>query len=106
MTALREKMIEDLQLHGLSESTQRLYVQAVRQMAEHYHKSPDHINEDELRQYFLYLTKVKKVAPSTLTISLCGIKFFYEQTLQVHSSSLDDISTDPPCTGRKTTRRA
>jgi integrase/recombinase XerD len=87
MTALRERMIEDLQLHGLSASTQTLYVQAVRQFSEYYHKAPDKINEEELRQYFLYLSKVKKVAPSTLTIALCGIKFFYEQTLQVHWSA-------------------
>jgi len=81
MTALRERMIDDLQLHGLSERTQALYVQTVRKLAEYYHKSPDQISEEELRQYFLYLSRVKKVAPSTLTVALCGIKFFYEQTL-------------------------
>jgi len=84
MTALRERMIDDLQLRGLSESTQASYLQAVRLLAEYYHKSPDQINEEELRQYFLYLSKVKQVAPSTLTVALCGIKFFYENTLQVH----------------------
>jgi len=84
MTALRERMIEDLQLHGLSERTHALYVLAVRQLADHYHKSPDQISEEELRQYFLFMSKVKKVAPSTLTIALCGIRFFYENTLQVH----------------------
>ena len=31
MTALRQKMIEDMQLHGLSARTQDSYVQAVRQ---------------------------------------------------------------------------
>jgi integrase/recombinase XerD len=81
MTALRERMIEDLQLHGLSKQTEELYVQAVRHLAEYYRKPPDQITEEELRQYFLYLTKVKQVAPSTLRINLCGIKFFYERTL-------------------------
>ena len=33
---------------------------AVRQLAEHYHKSPDLITEEELRQYFLYIKNVKK----------------------------------------------
>jgi integrase/recombinase XerD len=55
MTLLRQRMIEDLQLRGLSERTQEMYVRAVRQLAEHYHKSPDRITEDELRQYFLSL---------------------------------------------------
>jgi len=53
MTQLRQRMIECLQLRGLSERTQESYVQAVRQLAEHYHKSPDLITEEELRQYFL-----------------------------------------------------
>jgi len=74
-------MIEDLQLHGLARNTQALYVQAVRKLAEYYRKPPDQITEEELRQYFLYLTKVKQISPSTLRVALCGIKFFYERTL-------------------------
>ena len=81
MNALRARMIEDLQLHGLSKNTQTLYVHAVRKLAEYFRKSPDQITEEELRQYFLYLTKVKQVSPSTLRVALCGIKFFYERTL-------------------------
>jgi predicted DNA-binding transcriptional regulator YafY len=48
MTPLRQRMIEDLQLRGLSEITQDRYVRAVRQLAEHYDKSPDKITEEEL----------------------------------------------------------
>ena len=50
MTALRNRMIEDMQLRGFSKRTQEAYVRAVRQLAEHYHKSPDQINEEELRK--------------------------------------------------------
>ena len=46
MTELRLKMIECLQLRGLSERTQEAYVRAVRQLAKHYHKSPDLITEE------------------------------------------------------------
>jgi integrase/recombinase XerD len=35
MTPLRQRMIEDLQLRGLSRKTQDAYVRAVRQLAEH-----------------------------------------------------------------------
>src|SRR5512133_4362578 len=81
-TPLRKKMMEDLQLHGLSGRTQALCVLAVQQLAEHYHKSPDQITEAELRAYFLYLLNEKRVAPSTLTVALSGVKFFYVYTLQ------------------------
>ena len=52
MTPLRKRMIEDMQLRGLSERTQTAYVLAVRQLAEHYDKAPDQITEEELRQPF------------------------------------------------------
>ena len=82
MTPLRQRMIEDLQLRGLSKKTQDAYVRAVRQLAEHYGKSPDRITEEELRQYFLYLKNVKRASRSACTIALCGIKFFYQHTLK------------------------
>jgi len=91
VTILRQKMIEDLQLRGLSERTQESYVQAVRQLAAHYHKSPDQISEEELRQYFLFLKNVKHVSRSTHTIALCGIKFFYEHTLKREWHTLDFV---------------
>ena len=81
MTELRKRMIESLQLRGLSERTQECYVRAVRQLAEHFHKSPDLISEEELRQYFLYLKNVKKWSRPSTTIALCGIKFFFDFTL-------------------------
>ena len=82
MTELRKRMIEDLQLRGMSERTQVMYVRAVRQLAEHYQKSPDKITEEELREYFLYCKNIKKWSRSTGTVALCAIKFFYEKTLK------------------------
>jgi integrase/recombinase XerD len=81
MSALRQKMIDDMQLHGFAIRTQEAYLSAVRQLAKHYRKSPDQINEEELRQYFLFLKNEKHAARATCTLALCGIKFFFERTL-------------------------
>ncbi len=78
-TELRRRMIADMQRSGMSERRQRLYVRAVRQLAEHYNKPPDQITDEELRQYFLNLKTDTKWARST---TLYGIKFFYEKTLK------------------------
>ena len=75
MTELRQRMIECLQLRGLSARTQESYVRAVRQLAEHYHKSPDLITEEELRQYFLFIKNVKHYSRNTMTIAICGVLF-------------------------------
>jgi integrase/recombinase XerD len=89
MTCLKQRMIEDLQLRGLSPRTQDAYVRVVRQLAEHYDKPPDAITEEELRQYFLYLTNGKGVSASAFRGALCGIKFFYQYTLKREWPTLD-----------------
>jgi site-specific recombinase XerD len=84
-------MIEDMQLRGLAEGTQQSYVGVVRQLAQHYGKSPDQISEEELRQYFLYLKHDKQYARSTYIVALCGLKFLYEHTLKREWPVLDFI---------------
>ena len=81
MTSLRQRMTQDLQLRGYSDRTVEAYVRAVAQLAQFYHTSPDQLSEEQIRQYLLHLSTVQQVARGTHTIALCGIKFFYQQTL-------------------------
>ena len=50
MSPLQQRMLEDMQLRGLSARTQEAYARAVWQLAQHYHRSPDQLSEEELRQ--------------------------------------------------------
>jgi integrase/recombinase XerD len=81
MTALRQRMIEDMQLRGYALKTQEAYVGAVKQLAEYYHKSPNQITDEELREYFLYLKNDKHASHSAYTLALHGLRFFYHHTL-------------------------
>jgi integrase/recombinase XerD len=91
MTPLRQKMIEDMQLRGLSQRTQEAYVRVVRQLAEHYAKSPAQISEAELRQYFLYLQNERQVSASSCRVALNGVKFLYQTTLRRRWPTLELI---------------
>jgi site-specific recombinase XerD len=82
MTTLRQRMTEDMQLRGLAPRTQESYLRAVVQLVKHCGKSPEVINEEDLRRYFLYLKNEKQASRSTQTLALCGIKFFFKHTLQ------------------------
>jgi integrase/recombinase XerD len=82
MTELRRRFIDDMTLHGLAPATQNVYVNAVRQLAGCYRRSPDQLSEQELRDYFTYLIKQKRLASSTLRTQVFAIKFFYAKTLQ------------------------
>jgi site-specific recombinase XerD len=88
-------MLEDMQLRGLSARTQEAYSRAVSQLAQHYQRRPDQLSDEDLRQYFLYLTNEKKLARPTTTIALCGIKFCYEQTLKQPWPTLQFVRPQP-----------
>jgi site-specific recombinase XerD len=75
-------MIEDMELAGLSATTMRTYIEAIRGLARHTGKSPGLLTEEELRDYFVYLTKTRQIASSTLTVQLSAIKFLFEKTLR------------------------
>lgn len=81
MTPLRRKMLEDMRLCGLSEKTRDSYVGAVKRLSVFYNRSPAELSEEEVRRFFLDLIDTRKASKSTVTVYLCGIKFFYEKTL-------------------------
>lgn len=81
MTELQRRMYEDLKLHGYAQRTQDSYAGAVKGLAKYYNCSPDKLEEEDIRKFFLHLINERKSAPSTVKIYLSGIKFFFEKTL-------------------------
>ncbi len=81
MTHLRRRMLEDMKLAGLSQGTQKEYLQAVASFARQFGCSPDLIEEEHVRIYFLDLRDVKKVALGTFQVTYSALKFFYQTTL-------------------------
>lgn len=57
LSPLAQKMLQDLQLAGLSERTQEAYLRGVRKFAQWLNLSPDQASENDLRRY-LHLTTV------------------------------------------------
>ena len=96
MSTLSERMIQDMQLRGLSPRTQVSYTRALRQLAQHYHKSPDRITQEELRDYFLLRKNHNQWSAATATIALCAIKFFYENTLRKDFTALKLVRPKRP----------
>jgi site-specific recombinase XerD len=62
--------------------TVQSYQACVRHLGEHYGQSPEAVDVEQIRQYFIYLKTVKRVARQTATQALCAIKLFWEKTLQ------------------------
>lgn len=81
MSALRKRMLEELQLRRYSPRTQETYVHAVKELAKWSGKSPDRVDAEEMRVYFVHLTNERGLARSTVNQQVSGIKFFVEKVL-------------------------
>ncbi|MEK7752453.1 MAG: phage integrase N-terminal SAM-like domain-containing protein, partial [Acidobacteriota bacterium] len=82
VSPLRQRMLEDMDLRGFSVRTQTSYVRSVAALARYCKRSPDTLSDEEIRGYFVHLKCERKLARQTVTIALCGIKFFIETTLK------------------------
>jgi integrase/recombinase XerD len=62
MTPLRQRMIEDMNLRNLAPRTVQVYVERVAKFAQHFGKSPDKLDADDVRAYSVYLVHKRRVS--------------------------------------------
>ena len=60
MTSLRQRVLDELQRRNYSPATTRGYILAIKQFADYFGKSPEHLGGDEIRQFETYLLRDKK----------------------------------------------
>jgi site-specific recombinase XerD len=77
----RERMSEDLKLRDFRPRTQEGYLLSTRLFMDHVGKEPDALSDEDIRRYFLYLRDERKLSPSSITIALCALRFFFLHTL-------------------------
>jgi integrase/recombinase XerD len=82
MTALRQRMIDDMQIRNLSANTQASYLQQVSLFARYFAKSPHLLGPEHIRTYQLYLMNEKKAAPSSVHLAVGALRFLYKVTLK------------------------
>ena len=84
MTQLRNKMLEELQRRNYSHRTVKRYVRVVRDFAEYFHRSPDKLGPEHIRQYQAYLFQTKKLTPATVSQCVSALRFLFVKTLRRH----------------------
>lgn len=82
MTALRERMIQDMQLRNLSPNTIEAYVGAVVQFARHFGRSPQLLRAEQARAYLLHLVQDQHASWSRYNQARCALQFLYRVTLE------------------------
>ena len=76
MTPLRQQLIQELVLRGLSDRTQEAYVHQVYQLAKFYRQSPDQLSNQQVRQYLFHLAHQRKLAASTVNQAVNAFRSF------------------------------
>ena len=93
MTPLRQRMTEDMQVRNLALNTQTSYVQQVSLFARYFNKSPELLGPEDIRTYQVFLTNEKKLAPSSVLITVSALRFLYKVSLKKDWSFEDMIPT-------------
>ena len=90
---LRKKLIDRMDLYGLSKYTQKGYITAIKGLAEHYNRPPDKLTDDQVRDYFRHLLTVRKLEWQSCKNYLSGITYFYRH---ICNREVDDRYGLPP----------
>ena len=72
-------MPEDLSIRDYSPSTVRACVHRVADFAEHFNKSPEKLDHEDVRSYQLFLLNQKRVKLSSYIQSICALRFLYNR---------------------------
>jgi site-specific recombinase XerD len=82
MGAIRDRMIEELELRGMSAATKKCYVVCCRVFVAHFMKSPEQLHAEDIRAFLLHLQRVRKVGPSCVRGYIAAIGFLYRHVLR------------------------
>jgi integrase len=82
MTRLRKMMLEELERRNYSQATTRCYLRAVADCARYFHRSPDPLRPEHVREYQAYLFRGRKLDAGMVTQPVAALRFFFLKTLK------------------------
>lgn len=77
MGTWREQLLADLQLKGIKPRTQHNYLREADNLEQYFSKSPEELQESEIKDYLLHLLHDKKVSEGTFRFYVAALKALY-----------------------------
>src|SRR5215510_14482354 len=96
MTALRKRMLEELQRRNYSPTTIRAYLHIVEAFARYFGKSPDKLGQEHLRQYQLHLLNDRKFTVETIIGRIAALRFYFVKVLRRRHREIDLVDPKRP----------
>jgi len=75
-------MLEELQRRNYTQSTTRAYLRAIDDLARHFHRPPDQLGPEQIREYVAHLFRDRKLTDNTVNQRVGALRFFFIKTLR------------------------
>src|SRR5258708_5018597 len=85
-------MLEELERRNYAPGTIRSYIRTVEHFARHFHRPPDQLGPEHIRQYQAAMFREWKLAQNTVSQRLGALRFFYTQVLKQPWSTAETAS--------------
>jgi site-specific recombinase XerD len=82
VTHLRQLVLDELQRRNYSQSTASSYIFAVEDFAKYFHRSPERLGREHIRQYQAYLFRERQLSPGTIEGRTAALRFLFVKTLR------------------------
>lgn len=87
-------MLDELQRRNYSPRTVRSYLHAVEAFAQYFHRSPDQLGPDHIREYQVHLFRDCKLSPRT-TLVLQNKRLLYDLLFRTNAATMIEVARDP-----------
>ena len=82
MTRLRKLMLDELQRRNYAQNTVRAYIHAIEDFAKYFHRSPDRLGPEHIREYQVHLFRDCKLSAGTIEGRTAALRFLFVKTLR------------------------
>ena len=82
MTHLRKQMLEELERRNYSETTTRAYLRTIEDLAKYFHRPPDQVTPEQIREYVAHLFRDRKLVDNTVNQRVGAMRFFFIKVLK------------------------
>jgi hypothetical protein len=76
VTQQRKLMLEELQRRNYSQLTAEAYLRAMKGFVKHFHRAPEQLTQEHIREYQAYLFREHKLSSNTVSQHVSALRFF------------------------------
>lgn len=82
MTRNRRLMLDELQRRNYATSTVETYLKILEEFSQYFHRAPDRLGANEIRQYQAHLFRDRRLSSRTVRQHVAALRFFFVKTLK------------------------